>query len=104
MFRLNRPQTQPIGVDIGHDSVKMLQLEVREKGLAVHASARRMLDGASSAGQGNAAELISPQAAQAIRELMRVGKFNGRSSVAALPRHIVHVKILLLPPMSPGEL
>ena len=104
MFRLNRLQTQPIGVDIGHDSVKMLQLEVRENGLAVHASARRMLDGASAAGQGNAAELISPQAAQAIRELLRGGQFNGRSAVAALPRHIVHVKNLRLPPMPPGEL
>lgn len=104
MFRLNRPQIQPIGVDIGHDSVKMLQLEVRDNGLVVYASARRMLDSAGAAAQASPAELISSQAAQTIRELLRGGQFSGRTAVAALPRNIVHVKNLRLPPMPPGEL
>ncbi|HEX4052813.1 MAG TPA: pilus assembly protein PilM [Tepidisphaeraceae bacterium] len=104
MFRLNRPQIQPIGVDIGHDSVKMLQLEVREETLAVRASARRMLDvSAASAVQPSPAELIFPQAAQAIDELLRGGDFVGRTVVASLPRHIVHVKNMRLPPMPPSE-
>jgi type IV pilus assembly protein PilM len=105
MFRLNRPQIQPIGVDIGHDSVKMLQLEVRGEKLVVHASARRMLEANGSDGApSNSAELISPQAGQAIQELLRGGNFAGRTAVVALPRHIVHVKNLRLPPMPPGEL
>jgi type IV pilus assembly protein PilM len=105
MFRLNRPQIQPIGVDIGHDSVKMLQFEVRGEKLVVHASGRRMLEAAGSAGgPSNSAELISPQAGQAIRELLQSGNFAGRTAVVALPRHIVHVKNLRLPPMPPGEL
>ncbi|MGA2441612.1 MAG: pilus assembly protein PilM [Tepidisphaeraceae bacterium] len=105
MFRLNRPQIQPIGVDIGHDSVKMLQLEAREQSLVVHASARRTLDvDGAAAGQSSPAELISPQAAQAIRELLSGGNFAGRAAVVALPRHVVHVKNLRLPPMPPGEL
>jgi type IV pilus assembly protein PilM len=105
MFRLNRPQIQPIGVDIGHDSVKMLQLEAREQSLVVHASARRTLDvDGAAAGQSSPAELISPQAAQAIRELLSGGNFAGRTAVVALPRHVVHVKNLRLPPMPPGEL
>ena len=103
MFRLNRPQVQPIGVDIGHDSVKMLQLEVREDKLAVCASARQMLDASAPAGS-NAADLISAPAAQAIRDLLGGGNFAGRSTVVALPRHIVHVKNLRLPPVPPGEL
>src|ERR1700689_1064951 len=103
MFRLNRPQMQPIGVDIGHDSVKMLQLEVRGEKLVVHASARRMLEATGSdGGPSNSAELISPQAGQAIGELLRGGNFAGRAAVVALPRHIVHVKNLRLPPMPPG--
>src|SRR6202050_2678123 len=104
MFRLNRPQIQPIGIDIGHDSVKMLQLEARDGGLIVHASARRMLDSSGTSTQASPAELISPQAAQTVRELLRGGQFNGRTAVASLPRHIVHVKNLRLPPMPPGEL
>jgi type IV pilus assembly protein PilM len=105
MFRLNRPQIQPIGVDIGHDSVKMLQLEAREQSLVVYASARRMLDvDGAAGGQSSPAELISPQAAQAVRELLSGGNFAGRTAIVALPRHVLHVKNLRLPPMPPGEL
>ena len=105
MFRLNRPQIQPIGVDIGHDSVKMLQLEAREASLVAHAWARRTLDlDGAAGGQSRAAELISPPAAQAIRELLGGGNFAGRAAVVALPRHVVHVKNLRLPPMPSGEL
>ena len=105
MFRWNRPQILPIGVDIGHDSVKMLQLEVRAEKLVVHASGRRILEtSGSGGGPSNSAELISPQAAQAIQELLQGHNFAGRTATAALPRHIVHVKNLRLPPMPPGEL
>jgi type IV pilus assembly protein PilM len=105
IFGLNRQQVQPIGVDIGHDSVKLLQLELRDRSLAVRASGRRMLDVVGTPGaQPNPAELITPQAAQAIGELLRGGNFAGRAAVATLPRHIVHVKNLRLPPMPAGEL
>ncbi|MGD0463807.1 MAG: pilus assembly protein PilM [Tepidisphaeraceae bacterium] len=101
---MNRPQIHPIGIDIGHDSVKMLQLEVREQSLVVHATARRMLDASGGAStQPSPAELISPQAAQAITELLSDGNFAGRAAVASLPRHIVHVKNLRLPPMPAAE-
>jgi type IV pilus assembly protein PilM len=104
MFRLNGPQIHPIGIDIGHDSVKMLQLEVREQSLVVHATAQRMLDASGPAStQPSPAELISPQAAQAITELLSDGNFAGRAAVASLPRHIVHVKNLRLPPMPAAE-
>jgi type IV pilus assembly protein PilM len=104
MFRLNRPQIQPIGVDIGHDSVKLLQLEVREESLVVHATARRMLDvSGPAAAQPSPAELISAEAAQATAELLRGGHFTGRAAVPSLPRHIVHVKNMRLPPMPASE-
>jgi type IV pilus assembly protein PilM len=102
MLRLNRQNVLPIGVDIGRDSVKMLQLEVREHRLVVHASARRTFENAPSSP--NSAELISEPAASAIQEMLVDGDFAGRSAVVALPRHVVHVKNLRLPPMPPGEL
>jgi type IV pilus assembly protein PilM len=105
MFRLNRPQIHPIGIDIGHDSVKMLQLEVRDELPLVRASGRRLLDASGqAAAQPSPAELISPQAAGAIKDLLSSGDFSGRTAVASLPRHIVHVKNMRLPPMPPSEL
>ena len=90
MFRINRSQIQPIGVDIGHDSVKLLQLVVTGRSLTVHAAARRMLD----VSRQPAGELVSTQAVEAVRELLRGGNFYGRSAVAALPRQVVMVKNL----------
>ena len=43
MIRLTRAQVQPIGLDIGHDSVKLLQLEVVGETLSVTAAARHAL-------------------------------------------------------------
>ena len=39
MFRLTRTQVQPIGLDIGRDAIKMLQLEVVGESLAAVAGA-----------------------------------------------------------------
>jgi type IV pilus assembly protein PilM len=100
MFRINRSQIQPIGVDIGHDSVKLLQLVVTGRSLTVHAAARRMLD----VSRQPAGELVSAQAIEAVRELLRGGNFYGRNAVAALPRQVVMVKNLRLPQLPASEL
>ncbi|HUB24470.1 MAG TPA: pilus assembly protein PilM [Tepidisphaeraceae bacterium] len=89
---------QPIGLDIGHDSVKMLQVEVRGNSLAVRALARRPLE---LSGRGEAAlDAALAVAAQTIKR----GPFVGRHVVAALPRDIVHLKNLRLPMIPAAEL
>ena len=40
MIRLTTTQVQPIGVDIGFDSIKMMQLETVGDSLSVHVAAR----------------------------------------------------------------
>ncbi len=100
MFKLQRRQIQPIGLDIGHDSVKLLQLEVVGDSLRVHAAARQVLDVSSHADP----DLVKHKAIEAIIELMRGDEFHDRQVVAALPRQIVHVKNLRLPPMPMAEL
>ena len=40
MIRLTKTQLQPIGVDIGFDSIKMVQLEASSDTLSVHVAAR----------------------------------------------------------------
>jgi type IV pilus assembly protein PilM len=100
MFGLTRPQIQPIGLDIGHDSVKLLQLEVGGKSLRMHAAQKCMLDAAARANP----ELVTRQAAEAIADMLSTGDFSGRSVIASLPRQIVQVKNLRLPQMPEAEL
>jgi type IV pilus assembly protein PilM len=102
MFRLTRSQVQPIGVDLGFDSVKLLQLEVVGETLSVVASAKQALS--------DEARTLPPEARLAtamdvLRQLLRRanGQFRGRHIVACLPRDIVHVKNLRLPMMPPAE-
>jgi type IV pilus assembly protein PilM len=91
---------QPIGLDIGHDSVKMLQLEVDGGILKVRCAARRRIE-ASKCGRG---EPAMDAALELAGDMLRHGGFAGRSVVAALPREIVHYKNLRLPIMPPAEL
>src|SRR5579863_7929949 len=100
MFRLQRRQIQPIGLDIGHDSVKLLQLEIVGDSLRVYAAARQVLEVSSHADP----DLVKHKAIEAIIEMMRGGEFQDRQVVASLPRQIVHVKNLRLPPMPMAEL
>jgi type IV pilus assembly protein PilM len=95
-----RSNIQPIGLDIGHDSVKLLQLEVDGEILKVRAAARRQLDAAKT-GRGEAS---MDGALSMAGDMLRHGGFAGRSVVAALPREIVHYKNLRLPIMPAAEL
>ncbi len=102
MIRFHRSHLQPIGLDLGHDSIKMLQLEVSNGALAVVAAARepmpRIATGAKTLE--SRFEVIEP----ILRKMIRRGGFSGRRVVVALPRDILHVKNLRLPQMPPHEL
>jgi len=100
MIQLTRSQVQPIGVDLGADSVRMLQVEVVGRGLAVRAAARRELPEEARANP----ELRLPVAVDLVRQMLRHSGFVGRSIVTAMPRQIVHVKNLRLPKIPPAEL
>jgi type IV pilus assembly protein PilM len=100
MIRLVRPQIQPIGLDIGHDSVRMLQLEVTGSTLSVLAAAKRAVPAEAR----QSAELHLAASMDLVRQMMRQNPFHGRQVVAALPRHIVHAKNLRLPNIPASEL
>ena len=100
MFRLTRSQVLPIGVDVGHDSVKMLQLEVVGETLTVTAAAKAALPPEVKAKPA----LRLAAACNLIRQMLRQHPFRGRGVVAALPREIVHAKNLRLPQMPASEL
>jgi type IV pilus assembly protein PilM len=100
MIRFTRAQVLPIGVDIGNDSVKMLQAEAVGNTLEVTAAAKMLLPPEVK----NQPELRLPLASDLIRQMLRQHPFRGRQVVAALPREIVHMKNLRLPQMPMAEL
>jgi len=104
-MRLHRSQIQPIGLDLGLDSIKMLQLEVVQQPsaapqLRVVAAGRQTLPEEARKNPQRRAEL----SAQIIQRMFAQQPFVGRRVVATLPREIVHVKNLRLPLMPPAEL
>lgn len=100
MIRLSRSQVQPIGLDIGFDSVKMMQVEVVGQTIAVVEAARQPLPAAAR----EKPELRLPLAVDVIKQMLRHGKFSGKRVVAPLPREIVHVKNLRMPLIPQHEL
>src|SRR5439155_14552033 len=97
MIRLTRSQVLPVGLDIGSDSVKMLQVETVGQTLSVVAAAREPIP----AGARERPELRVAAAGDAIRQMFRHGHFAGRRAVVALPREMLHVKNLLMPLIPP---
>jgi type IV pilus assembly protein PilM len=105
-MRLQRSQIQPIGLDLGLDSIKMLQLEVVDgRGTAAHelrvvAAAKQTLPEEARKNPEQRAFL----SAEMIRRMLAQQPFVGRRVVATLPREIVHVKNLRLPVAPSAEL
>jgi type IV pilus assembly protein PilM len=105
MLNFNRFNTQPIGLDIGHDTVKLLQLEVlgdspANRSVSVLAAARHAIPEEARKDPAHRVEL----AGEVIQRLLAQQPFAGRDVVATLPRELVHVKNLRLPPIPADEL
>jgi type IV pilus assembly protein PilM len=116
MIRLTKAQLQPIGLDIGHDSIKMIQLESSGSTLSVHAAARQALSDEVKSRAAEAPEAFLAASVELIKQMLRgsggvggvvptgPGCFTGRHVVAALPRQLVHVKNLRLPMIPADEI
>src|SRR2546430_1604095 len=100
MLRLSRSHVQPIGVDIGFDGVKMMQLETVGAGLSVVAAARQPYPDDVRANP----ERKAQAAVDLIRRMLKQYSFVGKRITACLPREIVHLKNLRLPQMPLAEL
>src|SRR5262245_26213911 len=100
MFQLKRRQILPIGVDIGFESVKLLQCQIVSDELAVVAAARAALP---EEARGNSPERLAV-AAGLIQKMLQQHPFVGRKIVTCLPRNIVQIKNLRLPMIPPNEL
>jgi Tfp pilus assembly PilM family ATPase len=105
LLRWTTSETPAIGVDLGHEGVRMLQLEGNPgRPPAVIAAARRDVrshrrrqDGGEAMGQLEAS-------LEAVKDLLRCGRFEGKRVVAAIPRSIPQVRTLRLNITDPHEL
>src|SRR4051812_7899299 len=100
MFRLTRTQVQPIGLDIGRDAIKMLQLEVVGDSLTAVAGALKEYP-AEAKLQATSRMAMLPEL---LRQMLRQNPFVGRNIVTTLPREFLNVKNLRLPLMPEEEL
>ena len=100
MIPLIRPNPLPVGLDVGAGGVKLLQLRAGEGGRLELAAADRqpLPDGVDPCGP------IAPATAELVGRMLRQSAFAGRTVAAAVPRSLVHVKTMRLPPMPPMEL
>jgi type IV pilus assembly protein PilM len=110
MWNLQQTNTQPIGLDLGHDSVKLLQLEVHGGSMGESASAPRTLSVVAAARHAIPEEARTNPArrvalsADVIQRLLAQQPFVGRKVVSTLPRELVHIKNLRMPSIPADEL
>jgi len=101
MFNGRLPsKSMPIALDLGADSIKMLQLMRRNGELAVRAAARWKFP----AGVRDDAQRRTELAVSAVRNMLRAGAFGGRRVITALPSRQLGIKNIRLPQMSAEEM
>ena len=104
MFKLlSKSEWGPIGLDVGADGVKMLQLSRDGGKLAVLAGARKRLPEAA-AQTATDAQARRGFAVQAVREMLSSGDFRGRDVVSCLRADELVIKNVRLPHMPEHEL
>jgi type IV pilus assembly protein PilM len=99
MPQLFGPQPLAIGLDVGSESVKMLQLAATATGLVVAAALRAVIPDAV---RGDPDRRVA-FAGETLRAALRQRRFRGRQVVAALPKDVVHYKTHRLPPMPAAD-
>jgi len=99
---LSRSRYGPIGLDVGSEGVRMLQLERARDRLSVAAAARWHFPQGALTG----ADPVQKRqlAVQGVRQLLAQGGFHGRGVVSCLPADRLSVKNIRLPHMPEEEL
>jgi len=99
LLKLTRTQYLPIGIDVGADSIKLMQLQITGDDLEVTCAAREAMP-FTPAGDIKSRTAV---ALGIIRRSMRENDFRGRKSIIALPRELVQLKNLRLPIMPAAD-
>ncbi|GAF87328.1 unnamed protein product, partial [marine sediment metagenome] len=95
---LSRRETGPIGLDVGSESIKALQL-CRSAGKLWVAAAAHWQFPHNGSGSGTDAPGRMSLAVQAVRDMLKRGKFRGRDVVSCLRGEELDVRNVRLPQM-----
>ena len=87
-----KSKAQPIGLDVGHSVIKMIQLGRQDQTICVEAAEDEMLDRNLEPGS----EQWRQQVIDLIRTLYNRGGFKGQDVVFCLPGDVVKIKSLRL--------
>jgi Tfp pilus assembly PilM family ATPase len=83
---------QPIGLDIGHNSIKMIQLDIHDEQISIIAADETRIDaGINGDEQSRRIFIIS-----AINRMLASGSFQGRNVVSCLPSDKLKITSLRL--------
>ena len=93
-------KSRPIAMDIGTDSIKLLQMQRMGNVVSVRACARWRFPQDALSDPPQRRRL----AVQAVRDMLKNGSFRGRRVVTALPSSSLNIKNVRLPRMSDEEL
>src|SRR3954451_23743868 len=99
MLSLFRPTTPPIGLELGAESLKLMQLTQSAERLKVSAAVRVRLPDEVKGDPDRRVAFAGEQ----LRQALKSGKFHGKRVVAALPKELLHYKTHRLPPIAPEE-
>lgn len=91
-WKLKTRGQRPIGLDIGHNSIKMIQLAVNEGHISILAADKAHIDaGINSDGEERRSFVIST-----IKQMLTEGNFRGRNVVSCLPSDKLKITSLRL--------
>lgn len=99
-WKLKTRGLQPIGLDIGHNSIKMIQLAMNGEHISILAADKvRVEAGINGDGEARRSFVIS-----AIKQMLAKGKFRGRNVVSCLPNDKLKITSLRLSETETSEI
>ena len=100
MVRFLRNRTYPIGVDMGNDYVKMVQLGQRENGLTLLSGGSEIRPKSVEPGSAS----WQRWAIEALEHILEDGKFRGKGVIAAMPANEVLIDHMKAPKINDDKL
>jgi type IV pilus assembly protein PilM len=97
---LGRNTIHPIGLDIGHSSIKMIQLCQDDKAVRVIAASDIVIDPALGDDPAARREFVI----SSLRQIHSQGGFSGKQVISCMPSDIIRIKSLRLDTSDPGEI